>query len=311
MVNNEYLIPKAVAKYEEVQFYIWLTKDDIDFRSKTYPLKFYPNEDASDEITPEEIGGVNTVINLLEEEITKVDNMDIDAVKVGDTATITITDKNGISKSVEIKDGQVSQEQIQEIIQIVQEAVDIPENLSDLNEDSTHRTVTDSEKATWNNKQNTLVSGTNIKTINNQSILGEGNINIEGGSGTTDYNDLENKPRINNVELNGNKSLQDLGITEVTEQTVAGWGFTKNTGTYSKPSGGIPKSDLESSVQTSLGKADTALQTHQDISGKLNTSQVKNTNSTTAGDVYDVRYINTMIGNIETVLTTITTGSGV
>lgn len=48
----------------------------------------------------------------------------------------------------------------------------------------------------------------------------------------------------------------------VTEQTVAGWGFTKNTGTYSKPSGGIPKTDLASDVQTSLGKADTALQSY-------------------------------------------------
>lgn len=33
-------------------------------------------------------------------------------------------------------------------------------------------------------KQDTLVSGTNIKTINNQSILGEGNIEIQGGGGT-------------------------------------------------------------------------------------------------------------------------------
>jgi hypothetical protein len=48
----------------------------------------------------------------------------------------------------------------------------------------------------------------------------------------------------------------------VTESTVSGWGFTKNTGTYSKPSGGIPKSDLASAVQTSLGKADTALQSY-------------------------------------------------
>jgi len=32
-------------------------------------------------------------------------------------------------------------------------------------------------------KQNTLVSGQNIKTINNQSLLGSGNINIQGGSG--------------------------------------------------------------------------------------------------------------------------------
>ena len=32
-------------------------------------------------------------------------------------------------------------------------------------------------------KQETLVSGTNIKTINNQSLLGSGNINIQGGGG--------------------------------------------------------------------------------------------------------------------------------
>ena len=36
---------------------------------------------------------------------------------------------------------------------------------------------------------------------------------------------------------------------------------------YQKPQGGIPKSDLEEAVQSSLGKADTALQQHQDISG--------------------------------------------
>lgn len=48
----------------------------------------------------------------------------------------------------------------------------------------------------------------------------------------------------------------------------------KFTGTYSKPSGGIPKSDLASAVQTSLGKADTALQTHQDISGKADKSSL-------------------------------------
>ena len=59
------------------------------------------------------------------------------------------------------------------------------------------------------------------------------------------YNDLEGTPTI---------------PAAVTESTVSGWGFTKNTGTYSKPSGGIPKSDLADAVQTSLGKADTALQ---------------------------------------------------
>lgn len=55
-------------------------------------------------------------------------------------------------------------------------------------------------------------------------------------------------------------------------------------GRYTKPSGGIPKTDLAAAVQTSLGKADTALQQHQDISGKLD----KNQGSTNAGKVLTV-----------------------
>lgn len=43
--------------------------------------------------------------------------------------------------------------------------------------------VTSAIQMQLNNKQATLVSGTNIKTINNQSILGSGNITISGGSG--------------------------------------------------------------------------------------------------------------------------------
>lgn len=55
---------------------------------------------------------------------------------------------------------------------------------------STSVHVTSSEKSTWNGKQEKLVSGTNIKTINGSSLLGSGNIDIETGgsayvSGTT------------------------------------------------------------------------------------------------------------------------------
>lgn len=41
----------------------------------------------------------------------------------------------------------------------------------------------------YTNKQNTLISGTNIKTINGNSVLGSGNLTIGGitGSGTTNY----------------------------------------------------------------------------------------------------------------------------
>lgn len=41
--------------------------------------------------------------------------------------------------------------------------------------------TTQTEKDAWSAKQDALVSGTNIKTINGESLLGEGNITIEGG----------------------------------------------------------------------------------------------------------------------------------
>ena len=133
ITNNEYLIKKAITKYKQVDFYIWLTKGDVDFRSQTKTLKFYQNVDASDEITDEETGKVNTVINLLEEEITKVENLesqidgkleevdtaidnihtaiqetenlDLDAEKVGQTTTVTLTKKDGTTKVVHVDDG--------------------------------------------------------------------------------------------------------------------------------------------------------------------------------------------------------------
>lgn len=51
-----------------------------------------------------------------------------------------------------------------------------------------------------------------------------------GTGGTTDYSELENKPKINNVELNGNKTLSELGVqqtyigtTEPTDDSVKVW----------------------------------------------------------------------------------------
>lgn len=41
--------------------------------------------------------------------------------------------------------------------------------------------------AATSTKQDTLVSGTNIKTINGETLLGEGNITIQGGGGGSSY----------------------------------------------------------------------------------------------------------------------------
>lgn len=98
--------------------------------------------------------------------------------------------------------------------------------------------------AAINTKQDTLVSGTNIKTINNQSLLGSGNIDIQGGSSYTagtgiditndvisvdgettseialatvatsgSYNDLSNKPTIPTVN-NPTITITQGGVTK-------------------------------------------------------------------------------------------------
>lgn len=69
-----------------------------------------------------------------------------------------------------------------------QDEIDSSHKLSaDLVDDNstTNKFVTAAEKATWNGKQAALVSGTNIKTVNSQSLLGSGDITISGGSTIT------------------------------------------------------------------------------------------------------------------------------
>jgi len=80
---------------------------------------------------------------------------------------------------------------------------------------------------------------------------------------------------------------------------------------YDKASTGIPKSDLSSGVQNSLSLADTALQTHQDISGKEDksnkitaiSSSSTNEQYPSAKAVYD--HVDAMVGDIESLLSNI------
>lgn len=42
----------------------------------------------------------------------------------------------------------------------------------------------------------------------------------QGPPGTANYNDLTNKPRIESVELIGNKTLDEIGIRTMTENEI-------------------------------------------------------------------------------------------
>lgn len=109
--------------------------------------------------------------------------------------------------------------------------------------------ITEAKKAEWDNKMDKV-------TLAKVATSGS-------------YNDLSNKPTI---------------PASVTESTVSGWGFTKNTGTYSKPATGIPVSDLAADIQTSLGKANTALQSYtEQYTGTITGVSANGTSIATSG----------------------------
>ena len=170
-----------------------------------------------------------------------------------------------------------------------------------------------------NTKQDTLVSGINIKTINNQSILGSGNITLTGGSGgggdinviesvkvngsalTPDANKAVNitavpasivtqdtihrfvsdsekttwDNKVSNVQADWNATSGLSQILNkptipvaVTESTVSGWGFTKNTGTVT----GVKMNGTTKNPTSGVVDLGTVITSHQDISGKADKS---------------------------------------
>ena len=100
------------------------------------------------------------------------------------------------------------------------------------------KNITETDITNWNNKSNfsgnyndltnkptipseyelPIASSTSlggIKVGANLTIASDGTLNATGGGegGTTDYTALSNKPKINGVELTGDKTSADLGIT--------------------------------------------------------------------------------------------------
>jgi hypothetical protein len=76
----------------------------------------------------------------------------------------------------------------------------------------------------YSGKQNTLISGTNIKTINGNSILGSGNLTIGGitGSGTDNY-----IPRFNGTTALENSQIFDNGTSVLVGTTTPHLGGVK------------------------------------------------------------------------------------
>ena len=78
-------------------------------------------------------------------------------------------------------------------------------------------TITNSKIGDLNNLNTT--TKTNLVAAINEAAVSGGGGGSGSGSGTSNYNELINKPSINNVELSGNKTLAQLGINIPTVPT--------------------------------------------------------------------------------------------
>ena len=107
--NGKYILKNNITKYREVICFVWLTNsvNNIDFRSQTFLLEFYYNEDPSDYIPSEqEKSQIELLMEELEEKIQEVTELE---------------------ENVYTKDETYSKEEVDEII---------PTDISDLNNDS-------------------------------------------------------------------------------------------------------------------------------------------------------------------------------
>jgi len=80
--------------------------------------------------------------------------------------------------------------------------VQLPDNST---QDINDARIASTDITQWNGKQDTLVSGTNIKTVNNESLLGSGNISVAGTPGEP-----------------GDDGVGISSVVQTTESTVSG-----------------------------------------------------------------------------------------
>lgn len=118
--------------------------------------------------------------------------------------------------------------------------ISVPTKTSDITNDSGFITNSYHDST----KQDTLVSGTNIKTINNQSVLGSGNIEIQASGSLNDLSDVD----ITNPQQN-----QTLLYDATNSEFVNGTGFTANVENETiKFTGAIPSETMASKANLAL-----------------------------------------------------------
>ena len=158
-------------------------------------------------------------------------------------------------------------EQVNEAILSAKTEVEaeIPSKVSDLQNDLNFVNSGDVQTQIENSisgKQDVLVSGVNIKTINNESILGSGNIEIQGGGAEYEAGQ--------NIAIDANNVISVTGINSYTgitsEDVVDALGFT--------PISGVDLSDYytKEEVDAEITASTSAFTTSGEVQSQINDS---------------------------------------
>lgn len=144
---------------------------------------------------------------------------------------------------------------------------------SDLNTLATKEELaTKADASALSSKQDTLVSGTNIKTINGDSILGSGNLVIQ--SGASNWDDIQGKPQFAGVATSGdyNDLINKPTIPDVsglaTKEEIADMETKSNAAATYATKDEIPS--LEGYLTET--KASETYATKQELGNKLDTA---------------------------------------
>lgn len=107
---------------------------------------------------------------------------------------------------------------------------DIPQNVSDLTNDLGFQTASQVATAVAT-KQDTLVSGTNIKTINGSSLLGSGDVEVKGGVLEVTIASFSSLPQtVTNSAITSDMVVVNSVLSTPSAQTDT-WTVTTGTGT--------------------------------------------------------------------------------
>lgn len=188
IINNQCEIPSEVLNQGTFEIHVYAYEVDgenlVIRYSPTYDTayvragSYVENTEDPEVITPTQF---EQYMQAMNDGLNEVDNVDIDSEQLSNGTSVTITNRYGESKTTYVYNGQ--------------DGVD----------------GADGKDAKING-----VNTISIEAGENVTIDQTGNtltINSTGGSGgTSDYTELTNKPKINNVELSGNKTTSDLGI---------------------------------------------------------------------------------------------------